>query len=365
MITKAMGALASKALLLASMGPWRQMERANWLGRAARKVMPWRSAGFAARCLANGSSQKKHGSALLAGVGAWAAVDILVGGGALGGAAMALAGGALPLALAAWDGRRPSSKAAAGRLWLSLVSSSELCGSLTPGQDQQPAHWAGAQPRAGRGGRHVGFQELAMRLSRPLEGGSESALSREARRRLLAMALACSGSDSAARWLWRRRSTQQSMKTWGTFLAKGAAAGSEAWELPNSMADLQFFARAGMSIIALGASEASESSIPLLWCGLGEPNSGFQRALLAEAASAMANSQKAPWGWRLIEGEDLVKKKISLAAAKSLGWPIGEVESSEGQCLSLSPHDANHRRIRALVGSRSAEDVWASIAPRS
>lgn len=351
MIAKLMGTLAAKALLAASAGPWAQMERANWLGRAARKVLPWRWAGFAARSLANGSSQKKHGSALLAGAGAWVAVDIYTSGGAAWAAATIVAGGAIPFALLAWAGRRSGSKAAAGRLWLSLVSSSELCGSLAAA-NRPPEHWAGAQPWDG-GGRHVGFKELAMRLSKPLNQGSESPLHREARRRLLAMASACSGSEIAAKWLWRRRRSQQSMKTWGTFLASGAKAGSEAWELPNSMADLQFFARAGQSIIALGASEASESAIPLLWCGLGDPSDPFQREILAEAASATNGASKTPWGWRLIDGEEVVKRRISLAAAKGLFLQAGASEA------------LGQSRARALVGSRSVKDVWASIAPPS
>lgn len=357
MLDKIMGAIVAEALVAACAGNWRKNKRAEWLGRAARRALPWPLSGAAARSLAQapaGGAQLGFLAAGSIGAGCWMAA---AGWPWWWTCASAVASGAL--ALAALERRRPASRLASGRVWLSLVSSSELCGSLAP-SGSDPTQWAGPQPRQGKPWRSVGFQELAARLSKPLAPGPESDHHRQARRRLLGMALACAGSEAAARWLWRRRRAQQPMKTWGVFLADGSKAGSEAWELSNSLADLHFFARAGEQAFAMGASEASESSIPMLWCGLGDQKSSFQRQIRAEAIQALQDGHgHAQWGWRLIDGDGAVKKKIALAAGFV---PCGSSLLASAGAESSAPAQS---RARALLGGRAPEEIWASIAPRS
>lgn len=255
------------------------MATADALGRGTRKWGHWRLSSAASRALADGAGDRVQVSWLFfawgASAGASAAIwtDKAVWGLAIASLSMGW------LAAMMWGAKSQKAKALRGSVWLSMVSSSELCQSL----GQRPAGYQSIDG-ACMPLRHLGFMELAKRLG-PV--GFEGELQREAkaRRRLQAMMLACAGSAVAAKWLWRRRSDGRSMALWAKFWGdiggdRGASKG-ERWELSASIMAVEMVLMTGSGVkipnCTADAAELDEESIGVMW-GLAPTDASNWRA---------------------------------------------------------------------------------------
>jgi len=238
---------------------------ADALGRGTRRWAHWRLSSAAARALADGVGDRVQVTWLFFawGTSVGASMAMWTDSPAWGCAIATLSVGWVAAMVRGAKSQR--GKALRGRLWLAMVSSSELCQSL----GQRPAGQVSIED-CGPSGRHLGFMELAKRLcTRAFEGERE--LEAKARRRLQAMMLACAGSTVSAKWLWRRRSDGRSMamwaQAWGDIGGDRRATHGERWELSASIMGLKMVLMSGGKIPACqaNAAEVDEESLGVMW----------------------------------------------------------------------------------------------------
>ena len=299
-------ALGLGLLALSSLSAPVAVGAARW----ARERLPWRVSDAGASFMARGEFSRSS----------WALAGALAG--LPWGWGLACAGamvGAICRARFARAMSNPQAQERAGRAWLAWVSSSQLAGTLGARGGVAASAWAGPRPA---GLAHPGWRELASRVARPEAGEGQDSL--QARARLRAMALAMSGSEPAARWLWRRRQSQRSMRDWALALAKASPTGSSRWEAACAMADLMALgACAGArawelekpALELLGAKELSEGCIPLLWAGFSGGRFGSQIESALNGALSGQPMERG-WGWSSVEGQELCARRLAQAWAR-------------------------------------------------
>jgi hypothetical protein len=347
------GALVASALQWMALADVSGKAPERW-ARRARAALPWRVGLEAARSLAAASQNRWRFLDALACVAA--ACASFFGSADVAFWAVALVLGAAKGALL----ERQGAKERCGRAWTALVSTSQLAGTLGGAGGSSSLAWGGPRPM-GQG--HPGWRELARRFARAwVEKESDNDI--KSRRRLMAMALALSGSEPAARWLWRRRSTQRSMRAWALDLLKNQPQGSEGWEAASAMADLTALLAAGgqaawesrkpeRSLALMSSKELSESSIPLLWTPPSQGATGFGAQLQQEAALALFGDVGAgQWGWSSVDGEHASKLRLAraLTGLTGMGAALGSARSKPRDAQALSSRAVFEQ---VLVGAQS------------